>query len=91
MELKSRNPDDGIKQLRAGKHFVDYVLSMVKLKYSWVSIDYDVKYIIFHTNGRKNPKTRSDRKSHKAKYTSKRGLEIAYGKCNESHSLDYFI
>jgi hypothetical protein len=29
MELKSRNPDDGIKQLRAGKHFVDYVLNMV--------------------------------------------------------------
>lgn len=91
MELKSNNPFDGIKQLRAGKNFVRYIIETLNLNFaiqpSTDSIIY--KNIIFTTNPSSTNRPVNARR--KAFYRSIGDIDVAFEKCNTQYNLDYFL
>ncbi len=92
IELKSGNAKEGVKQLRAGKLFADYLLGLVDMHYPGVDTrSLETKYIIFSRDPRKNVQKKADHKSRKASYVNEKGLPVAFVDCKDKYELRYFI
>lgn len=92
IELKSGNAEDGVKQLRAGKLFVDYLLGVIKMNYGGIrNMDVACKYIIFSHDTRRNVQKKSDHKSRKAVYRMRQGIPVAFMDCKDKYQFEQFI
>lgn len=92
IELKSGNAKEGVKQLRAGKLFADYLLGIVEMNYPGVDTrSVEPKYIVFSNDTRKNVQKKADHKSRKVVYVTEKGLDVAFVDCKEKYELRYFI
>ncbi len=85
IELKSNNPGDYLKQLKAGKNFVEYILRQVNLFYN-INLDYNkIEYraILFKTIPRKG----TTRKKNQIDFNDRNSLLCATLSCNENYHL----
>lgn len=89
VELKSGYLSEGaVKQLQAGRNFVQYLLNTIDLHWN-LSPALQYRYVIFNTSSRTLSK-RPTRRSEKVPEIY-RGIEVYLEKCNQVHALEEFF
>jgi hypothetical protein len=90
IELKSLNEGEYLKQLKAGKNFIEYLFKQINLFYP-ISIDENnIVYIgILFKTFRKTP-SKNTTKREKIKFIDRNGLLVTWLKCNNNYKLQQF-
>jgi len=96
IELKSKNPGDYLKQLKAAQLFIHFILERIKLyelcKYSLKDMEF--RGILFSCRYcRKTPNdgTSKHREQKEIEFNDRNGLLVTEQECNQSYQLTKFL
>ncbi|MFM6025087.1 MAG: hypothetical protein ACKPER_19510 [Dolichospermum sp.] len=90
IEMKSTNPKGYLKQLKAAKSFVDFVLQRIKIFNDQINTEVEFRGLLFLV-GRRTPNEGTTETKQKLKFEERNGLLISENPGNNTYHVQQFL